>query len=325
MKPYAIGIDVGGTVIKTGLVNQQGKVLAKYTTRVHSEQQPEFVIDAIAQAYLTILEQSKTPVDDIEAIGLGFGGNINGAIGLVLVSSILPAWNHIPLRDIVARRTGQRVILENDTNVCALGEYRYGAGRGSHNMCYVTFSTGFGIGIIIQDRLYVGHTGTAGELGHVVIEIGGPPCSCGKKGCLMAYASSAGISRMVYEQLETGVSTRLRRMTPPDGRYVSGEIVAEAARQGDDLARQILYTAGYYAGVGLSIIIQVLNPEVIVFGGGLSRIGALVMEPVQAGMWEHTQPELLDSMQLVPWQLGDDIGIIGAAANVFSTSGSFIT
>jgi glucokinase len=318
MKPYAMGIDIGGTKIAAGLVNRDGVILARYQTQAHSEREPKYVIAAVEQAYQATLKESKVKVEDIEAVGLGFGGNTHGRAGIILTSSNLPAWDHVPLRDIVAERIGQRVILDNDTNLCALGEHCYGAGRGVKNMVYVTFSTGYGTGIIINNQLYSGHIGTAGEVGHVVVDIGGPPCSCGKRGCLMAYASGVGISRMAYEKLDAGVETLLRNLAPPDRRRISGELVAAAAQQGDGVALEILRVAGYYAGVGLSMIIQILNPELIVVGGGLTHIGPLLLEPAMAGMREHTQPQLLDSVRVVPWQLGADLGIIGAAAGVFS-------
>ncbi len=318
MKPYAIGIDVGGTKIAAGLVGRDGKILHRFTTRAHAEQEPELVIKAIEQAYRAIVKEGRVEAANIEAVGLGFPGNTNGPAGLVLVSSNLPAWDHFPLRDVVAERLGLPVILDNDTNLCAVGEHRYGAGQGAKNMCYVTFSTGIGIGIIINNRLYVGHTGTAGELGHVVIDIGGPPCTCGKNGCVMAYASGVGISRMAYEKVEAGVDTQLRQMVPPDGRRFSGEQVVEVAQRGDKAAREILETAGFYCGVGLSMIVQIINPETIVIGGGLSRIGSMVLDPALVAMREHTQPELWDSVRVVPWQLGDDLGIIGAAAKAFA-------
>jgi glucokinase len=318
MKPYAVGIDIGGTKIVAGLVDRDGQVLTRYHTRAHSEQQPEFVIEAVVQAYDAILEQSQVPPANIEAVGLGFGGNTNGPAGLVLVSSNLPAWNYVPLRDIVSRRLNQPVTLDNDTNLAALAEHRYGAGRGAKNMGYVTFSTGYGMGLIINHQLYVGHLGTAGEIGHAVIEINGPLCTCGKRGCLMAYASGVGISRMAYEQIDAGVTTLLRETAPRDRRRITGEMVAEAARQGDEVAIEILRKAGYYAGVGLSIVIQIINPELIIFGGGLTWIGSLLLEPAMAGMRENTQPELLDSVRVIPCQLGDDLVIIGAAAQVFS-------
>lgn len=318
MKPYAVGIDVGGTKIAAGLVDHDGKILARFNTRAHSEKEPDVVIEAIVQAYQALNQASSVDPAQIEAVGLGFGGNTNGPAGIVLVSSNMPAWSHVPLRDIVAERIGCRVILDNDTNMNALGEYRYGAGRGVKNMSYVTISTGYGMGLIINGQLYVGRTGTAGEIGHVVVEVGGPPCSCGKNGCIMAYASGVGISRMAYEAINSGAETKLRAMLPPDGRRISGEIILTAAHQGDGVAREILRKAGYYAGIGLSIVVQVLNPERIVVGGGLTRIGPLLLEPMLAGLREHTQPEILDSAQVVPWQLGDDLGIIGAAARVFA-------
>lgn len=318
MKPFAIGIDVGGTKIAAGLVDQAGTILHRYTTRAHSEKEPEFVIEAIERTYWAILEESGVKAAKIEAVGLGFPGNTNGPAGVVLVCSNLPAWDHVPLRDIVAERIALPVVLDNDTNLCAVGEHRYGAGRGSGNMCYVTFSTGYGIGIIFNNQLYVGHTGTAGELGHVVIDIGGPPCTCGKDGCIMAYASGIGLSRMAYEKIEAGAETLLREMAPASGRRITGEQIAGAADQGDEVAREILQTSGYYGGVGLSMVVQILNPELIVIGGGLTRIGSRLLDPALAAMREHTQPELLDSIRVVPWQLGDDLGIIGAAAKVFA-------
>lgn len=320
MKPYAIGIDVGGTKIAAGLVNQSGQILRRYTTRAHSEQEPAFVIEAIVEAFDAIVASGSAAVEEIEAVGLGFPGNTNGPEGIVLVCSNLPAWDHVPLRDIVAGRIGLPVVLDNDTNLCAVGEHRYGAGRGARNMVYLTFSTGYGIGIIINNQLYVGHTGTAGEVGHVVIDIGGPPCTCGKNGCVMAYACGIGLSRMAYEKIDAGVETRLSDFATPDRRRISGEQIAGAARQGDAAAREILATAGRYGGVGLSMVVQILNPERIVLGGGLTRVGSLLLAPMMAAMREHTQPELWDSVELVPWQLGDDLGILGAAAQVFSVA-----
>jgi glucokinase len=320
MKPYAIGIDVGGTKIAAGLVNQSGQILHRYTTRAHSEQEPAFVIEAIVETFEAIIASGSVTLEEIEAVGLGFPGNTNGPEGVVLVCSNLPAWNHVPLRDIVSGRIGLPVVLDNDTNLCAVGEHRYGAGRGARNMVYLTFSTGYGIGIIINDQLYVGHTGTAGELGHIVIDIGGPPCTCGKNGCVMAYACGIGLSRMAYDKIDAGVETRLSDFATPDRRRISGEQIAGAARQGDTVAREILATAGRYGGVGLSMVVQILNPERIVLGGGLTRVGSLLLEPMMAAMREHTQPELWDSVEVVPWQLGDDLGILGAAAQVFSVA-----
>lgn len=323
MKPYAIGIDIGGTKIAAGVVDRAGQILTRHTSRAHAEREPEFVIDTVVEAYQTVLAESQIEAADIEGVGLGFPGNTNGQAGIVLACSNLPAWDHVPLRNIIAGRTGLPVRLDNDTNLAAIGEHRYGAGRGSRHMCYVTFSTGYGMGLILNNRLYAGHIGTAGEVGHVVVEIDGPPCSCGKQGCLMSYASGIGLSRMAYERIEAGAKTILRDLAPPDGQRISGEQIAAAARQGDQVATEILRIGGYYCGVGLSMIIQILNPEVIVLGGGLTYAGDLTLEPAMAAMRQHTQPELWDSVRIESWQLGYDLGIIGAAAHIFTEAENY--
>jgi glucokinase len=320
MKPYAIGMDVGGSKIKAGLVRQDGSIVCREITNAHAEHGPAVVINAIEGVYRALLDAGNVQPHKIEAVGLGFAGTVNGPAGLVLVSSNLPNWNHYPLRDEVAQRLGVKVLLENDSNICGVGEHRFGAGKGVSNMCYATFSTGFGLALIIHDELYVGNGGTAAELSHMVVKPGGPVCTCGKHGCLMSYASGVGISRMVYEQVGAGVDTVLRDLLPADGRRIGGDVVAKAAHDGDVVAKEILHTAGYYGGIALSWVVQMINPELIVLGGGLTRIGNLLLDPLRAGLYEHTQPELHDSFTLVPWTLGDDIGIVGAAAQVFKVA-----
>ena len=324
-KPYAIGIDVGGTKIAAGLVSRAGTIEHRLSTRGHAEQDPETVIAAIEQAYQDLLSQSGVNPADVEAVGLGFAGNTNGPAGVVLVSSNLPAWNNFPLRDALARKLGVQVVLDNDANVCAVGEHRYGAGRGCSDMAYITFSTGLGIGIIINNQIYAGHTGTAGELGHVVIELGGALCPCGKRGCVMAYGSGIGISRMVYERVEAGAETSLGELVRGETQRIAVEAVADAATQGDEVAGDIIRTAGRYCGVALSMIVQILNPEVIVVGGGLTRVGPMLMDPALEAMRANTQPELWDSVRVVPWQLGDDLGVIGAAAKAFADAEALST
>lgn len=317
MKQYAVGIDVGGSKIAAGIVNRAGELSTCYKTYAHSEQEPHFVIDAIEEAYFSLINNCGIESEEIEGVCVGFGGTVNGPAGLVLISSNLPAWHKVPLRDLVSKRIGRTIILDNDANLCALGEYHFGAGRGSRNMCYVTFSTGYGLGIINDGRLFLGTSGTAGEIAHIVVDVDGPPCTCGKRGCLMAYASGVGISRMAYDHIDAGEETLLKEFAAPDKKRIHGKYVLEAAQKGDRVANEIIHTAGYYFGVGLSIIAQIINPELIVYGGGLSRMGDAVMKPAMQGLRESIQPELLDSFELKPWQLGDDSGVIGAAAKVF--------
>lgn len=320
MKPYAIGIDVGGTKISAGVVDRSGAVLHRFFTQAHSEKDPGSVIETILAAYRALRKESGLRDEELAGTCIGFAGTVNGHTGTVLVSSNLPAWDHFPLRDHIQRFIAEPVLFDNDTNLCALGEHRFGAGRGARDMCYATLSTGFGLGIILDNRLHLGNTGTAGEIGHAVAVVNGAACTCGKKGCIMAYTSAVGISRMAYEAVQEGKPTMLRDVVPADGARFRGEVVAEAARKGDEVARSILHTAGYYFGVGLSLVVQIINPQLIVLGGGLTRIGPLLMDGAMEAMKENVQKELADSVRLVPWQLGDDLGVIGAAAKVFAES-----
>jgi glucokinase len=317
-KPFAIGVDIGGTKIVAGAVDRTGRVLGRFTTRAHSEQPPDAVISVVNEAFQKVLEGAGISADDVAAVGVGFPGNTNGRDGIVLTCSNLPAWDHYPLRDVLADTLGVSVILDNDTNMGVIGEYQFGAGKGVEDLCYVTVSTGMGMGIMVNGRVYSGHSGSAGEVGHVVAEPGGALCSCGKRGCVMAYASGIGISRMAYEQIEAGAETSLRDHIPTNRRRFPAEIIARAAEDGDQVARDILATAARYCGIGLSVVVQVLSPELIVIGGGLTRMGPLLMEPAMTAMHENTQPELLEFVRVVPWQLGDDLGILGAAARVFA-------
>jgi glucokinase len=175
------------------------------------------------------------------------------------------------------------------------------------------------MGIIIDGELYTGHIGTAGEIGHTVVDVRGAPCSCGNRGCLMAYTSGIGLARMAEEKIDSGADTILRDAYDGDAAHLTGKAIAEAARQGDAVAQELITTAGYYAGVGLATVVQVLNPELIVIGGGLTRIGSTFMEPCRQGLRDHVPPTLFASVRIVPWQLGDDSGVLGAAAKAFVT------
>jgi glucokinase len=321
MTRYAIGIDVGGTKIAAGIVDAGGAVLACRQTRAHSEREPEVVIAAIEDAYRELMACSAVDAAEVVGVGVGFPGTINLPRGSILICSNLPGWDHVPLRDILAERLGLPVTLDNDAHMCAVGEHRFGAGRGVRNMCYVCLSTGFGLGAIVEDRLVTGHTGSAGELSHVVVEPGGPQCTCGKRGCLMTYASGIGIARQASERIQAGEETLLRGMLPGDGRRITGEQVASAAAQGDRVAQEVLAKAGYYFGLGLAMLVQLFNPELIVIGGGLTHVGPLLMDQVARGLQESVQPELRDTVRLAPSQLQANIGIIGAAAEVFESVG----
>ena len=259
-----------------------------------------------------------SPRRRVVGVGVGFPGNINQERGEVLVSSNLPAWDHYPLRETLADRLRLPVALDNDANMAALGEHRYGAGRGVSHLCYVTLSTGLGLGVVVDGEVYSGAHGTAAELGHLSVDWDGPECTCGKRGCVMAYASGIGISRMAYEAVDRGDAPVLAALLPPGRQRIAAETVADAAARGEAAAGQILERAGRYAGLALAAAVQILDPELLVIGGGLTRLGAVLLDPALATMRELVQEQMVDVVRVELSRLGEEIGILGAAARAFA-------
>jgi glucokinase len=237
----------------------------------------------------------------------------------VLTSSNLPDWEDYPLRDVARQRLDYPIVIDNDTHCAALGEYRLGAGRGTRYMCYVTFSTGYGMGIIIDGKLYRGAMGSTGEIGHTIIVPDGELCTCGKRGCVMAYASGLALSRFACERVRSGHLTSLRETCGASPEYISGETIAKAAKDGDRLALELIQNAARYFGISLANILEIFNPEIVVIGGGLARIGPTLLDPCLEAMRQHTHPELRNATRFELSQLWDDAGLIGAAALIWES------
>lgn len=320
MASYAVGVDVGGTKIAAGVVDSAGRILSRSVLPCPGDGRPDDVVAVVAEAVRAAVSRPPVALGEVAGVGLGCAGHVNGPEGVVLTSSNLEGWDGFPLRDVVADLLGLPVCLENDANCAALAEHRFGAGRGTRHMCYVTVSTGCGMGIVVDGRLYVGATGTAGELGHTVVAADGPRCACGKRGCVMALACGMAVSSMAKEALEAGTPSALRDVLLDAGE-VTCEDVAAAASRGDRLARELIETCGRYLGIALSTVVQVLNPELIVLGGGLTRMGKLLLDPCRAALLENVHPVLADACRLAHAQLGPDAGLVGAATLVWDRLG----
>lgn len=314
MKEWVIGIDVGGTKIAAGILDREGAFLARQQSRAHAGCSPGQVVDAIVQIVGDLHVSSGIGPEHIAGIGLGISGHIDCDCGVVLTNSNLPDWDHHPLRDTLQERLGLPVILDNDANCAAWGEFRYGAGRGARHMAYLTFSTGCGMGIIIDGRLYRGATGTAGEIGHTVVNPDGPRCSCGKRGCLMSYACGMALDQMARDCLACGEETLLKNLCGDCPEHIPAESIAAAARQGDAVSLRLLETAGHYFGIGLSTVVQVLNPDTLIIGGGLTHIGPLLLDPCIQALNENIHPVLRNTARIALSELWDDAGVMGAGA-----------
>ena len=248
--------------------------------------------------------------EEILSIGVAAPGPLDPFTGVVLEAPNIPGWNHLPLRQELEERFDVPVVLGNDANLAALGEWRFGAGQGHSNLIYLTVSTGIGGGVICDDHLLIGQRGLAAELGHVTVVSDGPKCGCGQRGHLEAVAAGPAISGWVKEQLANGLESSLSEFDT-----ITTKQVAEAARAGDRLAQAAFRRAGTFIGHAVADFLHIFNPSIIIFGGGVSLSGDLLLDPVREAIPERVLSEhYLDNLTIVTAQLGDDAGLMGALA-----------
>lgn len=309
-----IGIDLGGTKIATALVDDAGAILSYDYRETLSEEGPEAVVKRMVDAARVVTAQAGMEPAQVLAVGVGSPGPLDIETGVVLAPPNLPGWDDVPLTQPIEEALGIKVFLENDANAAALGEHRFGAGRGTKHMIYVTVSTGIGGGLILDGKLYHGFDGMAGEVGHVTILPGGPLCGCGNRGHLEAMAAGPAIAREARERVARGASTSITALTEGDPERITAKLVAEAARQGDTVAQEILAEAMGYLGIAMANYVNIFNPEIIVIGGGLSNIGDALLEPVRRVVREQAFPVPAQSVRVVLAELGDKVGVLGAAA-----------
>ena len=320
MKPYLIGVDLGGTYIKTALVTLKGDIVHKIQIPSEKEKGPDGVIANIGQSIYRIMEKSGIEMDKAEAIGIGSPGPLNTKKGIVCQAINLPGWINVPLRDRIQGHFRIPTNLENDANAAAYGEYWRGAGIGSHIMLAYTLGTGVGGGIIIEGKLIRGANDSAGFLGHMTIMPEGELCNCGNNGCVESYASATSLVRRTREKLNKGAESILNQWLI-EGKTLTAKLIYEARKEGDQFAEEALREVGYYLGIGVSNSVSVLNPDVVVLGGGMMKAGDIILEPVRREVKRRVFPELLESLKIVTARLGNDAGVIGAAGLVLERKG----
>lgn len=307
--PTVVAVDLGGTNIRAAIfptAEPPPTAIVRVPTR--AAEGPDAVIGRIIGA----IEEVSSGVAERVRIGLGAPGPLDPKRGLVIEAPNLPGWVNIPLRERLEQHFECPVALGNDANLAALGEWRHGAGRGTHNLLYLTLSTGIGGGVIIDDRLLVGAQGLAAELGHMTVNPDGPLCGCGKRGHLEALASGPAIARRAQERLSAGEASVLREGFERGAR-LTAEDVGRAALAGDAMARAVIAEAGAAIGLHLANLVHAFNPEMIVLGGGVSQIGAPLFDPIRESLRQHVMhPAYLEGLRIERAALGDDAGLIGA-------------
>lgn len=308
--PTYIGLDLGGTTLKAGLVGAKGELI--HETRVESEhEQPERLWEQMVGLVRKL--RGREPRSRIGGIGIGVPGLVNQETGRIEVLTNLPELSEIDIIGQMHHETGLPVVLDNDANAAAYGELKVGAARGRRNVFFVALGTGIGSGIIINGQIYRGTMGFAGEFGHITIDPEGIECACGNIGCLETVASAPNIVRRTRERLKRDRTSSLSRLGLPRDREFTAEDIAHAARDGDEMAQVMMERTGMFLGIGLAAVINMLNVDMIVLGGGVMAAGDLILKPTIAEARRRSFPPSFNSCQIVIAELGPSAGIIGTA------------
>lgn len=301
MKSY-LAIDIGGTQLRAAVFPSEG------ITPLRQKRIPTRGPGTPLERLVGLVRELEREDEQVVSISTGVPGMVDPRSGILFRVPNIPEWDGVALRDELQQRFNVPVFVGNDANLAALGEWLFGAGRGHHNMLYLTISTGVGSGVIIDDRLLLGWKGIGAELGHVSILPGGPMCSCGQRGHIEAIASGRGIANYVAEQLVLGRTSTLSGV--PSAREISA-----AALAGDALAVEAFERAATFLGIMVASYLHIFNPSILVLGGGVSQSRELFMAPFRAALEQHIiAREFIDGLQIVPAALGDDCGLLGALA-----------
>lgn len=307
-----VGIDIGGTKLAVGVATRDGRLLAEARQPTGVTDGPDAVIGRVVELARAVIAEAGHGAGQVTRIGIGCGGPLDPWRGVVLNALNNPGWIDIPLTERISEALAMPAYLDNDANAAALGEHRFGAGRGTANMVYLTVSTGVGGGVIAGGRLLRGENGNAAELGHLTVDAHGRRCQCGSIGCLEAYASGTNIAVRAREALSASAApSRLR--TVPSADLTAAEVSA-AAEAGDALAARVWSETTTLLGAGIASMIHAFNPALVVLGGGVTIAGDLLLDPVRRAVAERTMPWLHEVVRIVPAELGDRAGILGAVA-----------
>ncbi|MCD6565282.1 MAG: ROK family protein [Bacteroidales bacterium] len=315
MNKILCGVDIGGTKCSIALVNEKGKILDKIHTCAHIGKKEQELIKVVVENIKRIIRKNDLQESDLPGIGMGFAGHIRFPDGVIITTSNLKGFKNYPLREAVQSHFEIPVILDNDANAQALGEYKFGAGQGYNDMIFLTISTGIGAGIIINKKLYRGMTGTAGEFGHMIVEPDSElTCTCGNHGCLMACACGMALPYLFEKKLKEGKKSKLN--LPPNFNMseINGQLLKKGLEMDDPVSKEIILDSGYYIGLGIYNIFQALNPPLIVLGGGLTNWGDIYLKKIKSTFYELARDMIFDPIEITISKIIGDAGVIGAAA-----------
>lgn len=317
-KKLILGIDVGGTSIKFGVVDGN-RILNEISLPTYAYENPDKVLAQVKTGIKNIFDLY--PPEKFIGIGIGFPGIVDVDTGVVTSAPNFANWKRVEVRKTIAK-FGLPVFIDNDANCAALGELYFGRGRKLSNFVMVTLGTGVGGGIIINKKLFRGESGGAGEIGHITIDYSGPTCKCGKKGCVEAYAGNNYIKQRTIHKLHEYPDSIILELVEHDLEKIEPKVINDAAKQGDQLAIKILSETGYYIGIGLANIANILDIKHFIIGGGVSNAGRVLLKAIENSIKEHGVRNIVKDVVVTSAQLKNKAGILGAASLVLSNLNS---
>ena len=313
----SIGVDIGGTSIKGASINEQGQIMARFSLPLIAQETGDQTIERLGRKIISFISENKIQKKEILGLGVGCPGAINSEKGIVDYSNNLK-WNDVPLQEILEKVTGLKVKVTNDANAAALGEACFGAGKEASSVILLTLGTGVGGGIIINGQVYQGNQGKGAELGHTVIEIDGRPCTCGRQGCLEAYASATALISDTREAMKKHPDSLMWKLVNDDITKINGKTPFDAKIKGDIYASEIINHYIKYLGEGILNFCNIFRPEAIILSGGIAQQGKDLLNPLIDYCEKRNYGfKKTPKVKITTAQLGYDAGVLGAASLFF--------
>ena len=310
-------IDMGASHMSIAVADFTARILQEFEIPLEIKNGPKVCLAEANQQLLKLLESQGLSISSISAVGVGVPGPVITEAGMVLAPPIMPGWDRYPIRSTLEKMWGCPVTLNNDAELGALGEWAYGAGRGEKNIAYIKVGTGIGAGLILNQQIYGGTTGAAGEIGHLTIDENGPLCNCGNHGCLEAFASGYAIAQQGQLLIQSGKRTLLSDLA---AEKITAHEVAEAARRGDLHAQEILRRSGTFIGIAIAGLINLFNPSIVIIGGGVAQVGDLLTAPIRQAVRERAMRASEQSMRITTAMLGRRSLLIGATVQAINVA-----
>lgn len=315
METILCGVDLGGTKLSAGLFNLQGQLIDKRVVYDHVNKHEDMIVEQIALLVKTLLKRNNLEEHELKGIGVVFPGHIRYPEGITITTSNLSGFKSYPFKDNIQNYFHTPVIIDNDVNAQAFGEFKFGGGKGQNDMIFLTLSTGIGAGIILDKKIFRGQTGTAGECGHTIIDINSDiQCTCGNYGCWMALAGGISLPKLFKKKQSSGVATTLNLDWNFNYSQVDGKFIKKGLDSEDPISVAIVNNCADYNGIGIYNLFQTFNPSMIMLGGGLMNWGTVFYERIKEKFYAMTKDMLHDPVDIIPSTLGPDSGMIGAAA-----------